>query len=333
MKSTFYIFALSLAFIFSINGTAHAQNKISLSMPVDCIPGESCFVQKYVDMDPSPKAQDFKCGTLSDDTHQGTDIRVPSYREMEAGVDVLATADGKVVDVRNGMPDVSSKLLPKDAIKKRGYGNRVAIKHAGNYMTIYAHLKRGSLKVKVGDMVKQGQTLGQVGLSGWTEYPHLHFELRHGRKIIDPYTGMGQNAGCEQFQNSYWNDDTKALLEYTPTFAISAGFSSVTLNRAAAEYQLYEDLISAKTKTFLFNVYMAGAQLGDQFSIRILSPDGKTAIFNGSDTFTKGSVVRQLAGGKNNRTKALPKGIYTGEFILTRNGVEHLSIRKKVKVY
>ena len=48
-------------------------------------------------------------------------------------------------------------------------------------------MANGSLQVKPGDLVRAGQPLGHVGLSGLTEYPHLHFTIRHQGKIADPF--------------------------------------------------------------------------------------------------------------------------------------------------
>ena len=73
---------------------------ISLRLPVACEVGRSCFVQNYVDRDASPAAGDYQCGTLTYDTHDGTDIRVPTLAAQKAGVDVVAAADGAVLRTR-----------------------------------------------------------------------------------------------------------------------------------------------------------------------------------------------------------------------------------------
>ena len=66
-------------------------------------------------------------------------------------------------------------------------GNAVVITHADGFDTIYAHLRKGSVAVKKGDSVKRGQRIGSVGLSGLTEFPHLHFEVRFNRSVTDPF--------------------------------------------------------------------------------------------------------------------------------------------------
>ncbi|MCG6904806.1 MAG: M23 family peptidase, partial [Rhodobacter sp.] len=51
-----------------------ASQPLRLDLPIDCVIGDSCFVQNYVDRDPGPGAVDFACHGLTYDGHQGTDI-------------------------------------------------------------------------------------------------------------------------------------------------------------------------------------------------------------------------------------------------------------------
>ncbi len=66
----------------------------------------------------------------------------------------------------------------------RGYGNLILIKHAGGWMTAYAH--NGTLLVKRGDVVKRGQEIATVGSTGIVSEPQLHFEIRRGTQVLDP---------------------------------------------------------------------------------------------------------------------------------------------------
>ncbi|MDY0028791.1 MAG: peptidoglycan DD-metalloendopeptidase family protein [Pseudobdellovibrionaceae bacterium] len=67
-----------------------------------------------------------------------------------------------------------------------GYGNLVLVRHSGGYVTAYAHLDK--MLAKKGDVLKRGQTLGTVGASGHVDSPQLHFEIRKGRKALNPAT-------------------------------------------------------------------------------------------------------------------------------------------------
>jgi murein DD-endopeptidase MepM/ murein hydrolase activator NlpD len=64
------------------------------------------------------------------------------------------------------------------------YGNLVIVKHEGGYSTRYAHLS--TVGVAVGDKVTAGQRVGEVGSTGLSDGPHLHFEVRKGDQAIDP---------------------------------------------------------------------------------------------------------------------------------------------------
>ena len=66
----------------------------------------------------------------------------------------------------------------------RGYGNLILIKHAGGYMTAYAH--NSQLLVRRGDVVKRGQEIAKAGATGTVDIPQVHFEIRKGTTTIDP---------------------------------------------------------------------------------------------------------------------------------------------------
>jgi murein DD-endopeptidase MepM/ murein hydrolase activator NlpD len=90
---------------------------------------------------------------------------------------VSAVADGPVVAVVDDLAEQVPGTLPVGLPLDQYPGNRV-IQHVGgeNYV-MYAHLKTGSVKVKVGDRLTAGQLLGAVGNTGNTDAPHLHFQL------------------------------------------------------------------------------------------------------------------------------------------------------------
>lgn len=123
------------------------------------------------------------------------------------GAEVLAAADGTVVKVIGGIEETDEYLRqPEESFEAYGErmgqmqetlmmkgidniaGNLVVIDHGNGEFSHYAHLKTGSPKVKVGDKVKQGQTIGQLGTSGNSTEPHLHFQITNGS---DPLNSAG----------------------------------------------------------------------------------------------------------------------------------------------
>jgi murein DD-endopeptidase MepM/ murein hydrolase activator NlpD len=84
------------------------------------------------------------------------------------GTPVVAAAAGKVGYAGNGL---------------RGYGNLVIVRHAGDFLSIYAHNRK--LLVKEGESVRQGQPIAEMGKSD-ARQPELYFELRKGRTPVNP---------------------------------------------------------------------------------------------------------------------------------------------------
>ncbi|HEX6828036.1 MAG TPA: M23 family metallopeptidase, partial [Burkholderiales bacterium] len=214
-------FALALL----LPAAASAQDTLSLSLPVACEIGRACVVQNYVDQRPGPGARDYRCGFLSYDGHKGTDIRVVDSAAFRRGVAVVAAAPGRVRAVRDGMPDVSVRTAGKEAVAGREAGNSVVIEHGDGWETQYAHLRKGSVAVRAGDTVQGGQTLGMVGLSGHTEFPHLHIEVRHRGRIVDPFLGEEAGEACAPGRNPLWRGSDLEALAYVATGLLDAGIA------------------------------------------------------------------------------------------------------------
>jgi len=101
------------------------------------------------------------------------------------GREVLAPAEGVVTDVIEGVRD----NLPGSMIPYSGLGNAVFIRHRENEISVLAHFKQGSIRVKPGETVKKGQLLGLCGNSGSSSEPHLHYHLQN-TPIIQNGTGI-----------------------------------------------------------------------------------------------------------------------------------------------
>jgi hypothetical protein len=116
------------------------------------------------------------------------------------GEDVLAVADGTVVSIHDGMADQTPFVLMAPKSKSDYGGNNVMLEIAPNVFAWYAHLRQGSLRVKVGEAVKAGAPIAQLGNSGPSEGPHLHLGLidkpdpiaaRSLPFVLDSFTSVG----------------------------------------------------------------------------------------------------------------------------------------------
>jgi murein DD-endopeptidase MepM/ murein hydrolase activator NlpD len=92
------------------------------------------------------------------------------------GAEVVAVADGVVIEVVDGVPDNEPGVMNPDHLG----GNDILIAHAGGMHSYYAHLQREKHRVKRGDHVKRGAVIGIAGNSGNSSQPHLHFQLQNG---------------------------------------------------------------------------------------------------------------------------------------------------------
>ena len=116
-------------------------------------------------------------------SHTGEGKRNEDY--LAFGKPVLAPADGVVTDVISGVRDnMPGSMNPYSAV-----GNAVVIEHREHEVSLIAHFKLGTIRVKVGDHVKRGQVLGLCGNSGNSSEPHIHFHLQN-TSIIQDGTGI-----------------------------------------------------------------------------------------------------------------------------------------------
>jgi murein DD-endopeptidase MepM/ murein hydrolase activator NlpD len=96
--------------------------------------------------------------------HEGIDVSAPM------GAPIVAPAGGVVVRVT----------------KETGYGNVLEVDHGNGIVTKYAHCSR--IVVRMGERVKRGQVIANVGNTGLSTGPHLHYEIHVNGKVVDPLT-------------------------------------------------------------------------------------------------------------------------------------------------
>jgi hypothetical protein len=279
-----------------------------LALPIACVIGRTCEVQSYMDRDPGPGAKDYRCGSRTYDAHSGIDIRLLDMAAEKSGVDVLAAADGKVLRVRDGVQDVSIRDAGAAAVKNQECGNGLVIEHAGGLSTQYCHMAKGSLRVRPGDMVKTGAPLGRVGLSGNTEFPHLHLTVRRNNVVLDPFapgSGPGQCGGGENM----WTPQASAALTYKPRVVLNAGFTTGALTMEQIEGG---NLARPDQKTSMLVVYVRalGLQAGDIQSLVLQDPTGHTLASTTAPPLPRDQAQRMMYIGKPRPSSGWAGGRY-----------------------
>lgn len=237
---------------------AACSAKPSLRWPLRGRQGRDWVITSYVDVDPGTgSVRDYSGASGRDaatrDGHDGVDIDIPSFRQMDRGAPVLAAAAGTVVASVDDQPDRNTSCTGKP--------NLVSIRHASGYEITYSHLKKGSVAVKPGAPVKAGAILGAVGSSGCSEQPHLQLTVKDcNGKVVSP------------FARELW----KSPRDYAPALRVmdvmirDGGHESAATVKAPAP-----DPTGVPAGSLVgFGVTTAGGSGGDTVGIKVLKTDG-----------------------------------------------------------
>lgn len=292
-----------------------------LSTPVDCAGTDLCSVQNYVDFAPGPEALDHTCGPLTYNGHSGIDIRLKSIAAMERGVAVLAAADGKVIANRNNVPD---RLLSAPEVRlalngRSKLSNSVSLYHGNGWTTHYGHLRKGSVTVRNGETVKRGQQIGLIGASGNTNFPHLHFTLKHREETIDPYSGRIPGSGCgADVYHSFWDAAAAKILVYRASGLLDAGITEAvpSITKLRGDEQNDETLPATATR-LVFWTHVWGLRRNDRIRMRLYAANG--ALLSETTLRAKEDAPIELRSLSVIRSaEPWPIGTYRGEYILER---------------
>lgn len=297
-----------------------AQLPPMLSTPLACTPGRDCFVQQGFDHDPGPGSRDYRCGARTYDGHDGVDIRLPTIAAQQRGVAVLAAADGTVRGVRNDAPDrLAMTEADRAAIAGKECGNGVVVVHPGGWETQYCHMAMGSIGVRPGETVRAGQPLGRVGLSGNTQFPHLHFAVRQGPRKVDPFRPFAAADSCAaQDGPMLWNTRSAAALAWRESEIINAGFSDgpVPANVLEQERTHRPDGLSSALVGY---ARVIGLAAGATFRVTLTGPRGE--VLATSNTVADRDKAQYLIfAGKRRPPGGWPVGRYVLASEVTRDG-------------
>lgn len=225
--------------------TTCSISDLSLSVPIAGTQGKNWTVSNFAE-------------AFTYDGHDGLDLAIGTFRAMAVGTDVLAAADGKVIHVHDGEFDRNVNGALSEAIS-----NTVIIQHYNGFTTSYLHLKKSSVMIREGDYVRAGDKIAQVGSSGKSSNPHLHFSLRDcSGKSLDPMTNL---QGKISYQTPL------QLMELVMTegkIPDTAAFFSTT----------QANITTMKLGSYLgLGLALSGGKINDVINISYYRPDGSKA--------------------------------------------------------
>ena len=308
---------------------ATQPDRPSLALPLACELGRTCEIQHYVDRDPGPGVKDYRCGTMSYDKHNGVDIRIPDMAAQRRGVAVLAAAPGRVARLRDGVTDISVKAPGAPPVANAECGNGVVVDHGGGWETQYCHLAKGSIGVKVGEAVAAGAPVGRVGMSGNTEYPHLHFLVRQNGRIVDPFA-PGDPTACGA-QAGMWRPEVAAKAAYRAGVVLNAGFTDAQFGMEELEAGGLRPFTAASP---ILVAYARAIALlpGDVVELELRGPDGAVLARSRGQPLQRWRAQDLVYVGKRRPAAGWAKGAYVADYRVLRQGKVALSRRVQARL-
>jgi hypothetical protein len=283
-----------------------------------------------MDDDPGPHTLDYACGKRTSDGHEGTDFAIEDRRVMKEGVPVVAAAEGSVARLRDGVPDAKITPATRPNVSGIECGNGIVLRHGDDWETQYCHLRQGSIVVHVGDQVAAGQNLGLVGMSGLTEFPHVHLTVRHSGHNIDPFVGLSRAGRCGEGAQPLWRGDLMPLLAYEPFAIYHVGFADSVLTPDAVRAGDFDNSsLPASASIIGLWADIFGVVTDDLLTMRIIGPDGAVLAEKRTQLPSSKTLYFEFIG-KRRHDVDWPAGKYLGEITVLRTHGVQGAVEKRV---
>jgi murein DD-endopeptidase MepM/ murein hydrolase activator NlpD len=336
--STIKILALATFIIVSFGRNAIAEQVTPIfSLPLECELNSTCFIQNYMDIDPSENAKDYACNSSTYDTHKGVDFRLLSTQASKQGVSVLSAASGTIIATRDGMADRLVSSSSDLEIKNRECGNGVVIDHGNGWETQYCHMRQNSVIVKKGEIVTKGQMLGLVGYSGLAQFAHVHISVRHNGEIIDPFSGNNNTSNtCSSsadISNGMWDSHFQKIYNYQNGQLIQSGFSTTPVKPISLETgEIPTPPNSTSAQAIVFFARFINLKKGDEISFEIISPKG-VVVLNIAKPLERNKAHYVAYSGKKRPKENWVQGEYIGIVKLLREGKIIIKQEKEIQLF
>ena len=244
-------------------------------------------IWNYADLQDGTGRKDWMCATGNSsrnyNSHNGADIVPHPFRwkmQAEGSVDVIAAANGQVLFFQDGNFDRNCGSAGHIQGTYPGYGvygNFVALLHPDNSVSLYGHMKNGSVANLVnGQSIVAGQYLGKVGSSGNSSDPHLHFEVRPclSCAYVEPWFTNANtcnttvNNSWWQTQRPYWDPGILRIMTHSsnPTYSTCVGYEAGTLEDVNERNHFNSGAFVT------IGAYLRDVTIGQTVQVRMYSP-------------------------------------------------------------
>jgi hypothetical protein len=170
--------------------------------------------------------------------------------------------------------------------------------------------------------MKTGQPIGLVGLSGDTEFFHLHFTVRHQGKIVDPFAYGAPENSCGGGR-SLWAASLGEQMQYRPREIIDYGFAGIAPTMEMIESgEIGKHPVTSGSDALVAYVRAIGLQAGDQQSLVVQGPGGASFSANDLPALDRDKAQFLVIAGKKRTETAWPAGRYTATYRVIRDSAE-----------